>query len=38
MNHIQIQFIKDTSHEVYVEKPKEVVKDIMDWLKEQTTN
>ena len=38
MNHIQIQFIKDTSHEIYVEKPKEVVKDIMDWLKEQTTN
>ena len=32
MNHIQIQFIKDTSHEIYVEKPKEVVKDIMDWL------
>lgn len=32
MNHIKIQFIKDTSHEIYVEKPKEVVKDIMDWL------
>lgn len=32
MNHIFIQFIKDTSHEIYVEKPKEVVKDIMDWL------
>ena len=32
MNHIKIKFIKDTSHEIYVEKPKEVVKDIMDWL------
>ena len=32
MNHIKIQFIKDTSHEIYVEKPKEVVKDIIDWL------
>ena len=32
MNHIKIQFIKDTSHEIYVEKSKEVVKDIMDWL------
>ena len=32
MNHIKIQFIKDTSHEIYVEKPNEVVKDIMDWL------
>ena len=32
MNHIKIQFIKDTSHEIYIEKPKEVVKDIIDWL------
>lgn len=38
MNHIFIQFIKDTSHEVYVEKPKEVTNSIMNWLKERTTN
>jgi hypothetical protein len=38
MNHIFIQFIKDTSHEVYVEKPKEVTNSIMIWLKERTTN
>lgn len=36
MNHIFIQFIKDTSHEIYVEKPKEVVNSIMAWL--QRTN
>lgn len=36
MNHIKIQFIKDTSHEIYVEKPKEVVNSIMAWL--QRTN
>ena len=36
MNHIFIQFIKDTSHEIYVEKPKEVVNSIMAWL--QKTN
>lgn len=36
MNHIFIQFIKDTSHEIYVEKPKEVVNSIMVWL--QRTN
>ena len=35
-NHIFIQFIKDTSHEIYVEKPKEVVNSIMAWL--QKTN
>ena len=32
MNHIFIQFIKDTNHEIYVEKPKEVVNSIMAWL------
>ena len=32
INHICIQFIKDTSHEIYVEKPKEVVNSIMAWL------
>ena len=32
INHIFIQFIKDTSHEIYVEKPKEVVNSIMAWL------
>ncbi|WP_314675099.1 hypothetical protein [uncultured Solobacterium sp.] len=36
MNHIFIQFIKDISHEIYVEKPKEVVNSIMAWL--QRTN
>ena len=36
MNHIFIQFITDTSHEIYVEKPKEVVNSIMAWL--QRTN
>ena len=36
MNHIFIQFITDTSHEIYVEKPKEVVNSIMAWL--QKTN
>ena len=36
MNHIFIQFIKDTSHEIYVEKPKEVVNSIIAWL--QRTN
>ena len=36
MNHIFIQFIKDTSHEIYVEKPKEVFNSIMAWL--QRTN
>ena len=36
MNHIFIQFIKDTNHEIYVEKPKEVVNSIMAWL--QKTN
>ena len=36
MNHIFIQFIKDTSHEIYVEKPKKVVNSIMTWL--QRTN
>ena len=36
MNHIFIQFIKDTSHEIYVEKPKEVINSIMAWL--QKTN
>ena len=38
MNHIKIQFIKNTSHEIYVEKPKEVTNSIMTWLKERTTN
>ncbi|MBF1096191.1 MAG: alpha/beta hydrolase, partial [Solobacterium sp.] len=37
MNHIFIQFIKDTSHEIYVEKPKVVAKAIMDWL-QRTSN
>ena len=32
MNHIDIQFIKDTSHELYVEKPREVAESIFDWL------
>ena len=36
MNHIFIQFINDTNHEIYVEKPKEVVNSIMAWL--QKTN
>ena len=36
MNHLKLQFIKDTSHEIYVEKPKEVVNSIMVWL--QRTN
>ena len=36
INHIFIQFIKDTNHEIYVEKPKEVVNSIMAWL--QKTN
>lgn len=36
MNHIFIQFIKDTNHEIYVEKLKEVVNSIMAWL--QRTN
>ena len=36
MNHIFIQFINDTSHEIYVKKPKEVVNSIMAWL--QRTN
>ena len=31
-NHIFIQFIKDTSHEIYVEKPEKVVNSIMAWL------
>ena len=38
LNHICIQFIKYTSHELYVEKPKEVTNSIMTWLKERTTN
>ena len=36
MDHIDIQFMKDTSHEMYVEKPREVVESIFDWL--QRTN
>ena len=32
INHIFIQFIKDTSHEIYVEKPEKVVNSIMAWL------
>ena len=36
MDHIDIQFMKDTSHELYVEKPREVVESIFDWL--QRTN
>ena len=32
MNHIDIQFIKDTSHEIYVEKPREIAETIFDWL------
>ena len=36
MNHLKLQFVKDTSHEIYVEKPKEVVNSIMAWL--QRTN
>lgn len=36
MNHIFIQFINDTNHEIYVEKPKEVINSIMAWL--QRTN
>ena len=32
MNHIFIQFIKDTSHELYVEKPKLIVSNIIDWI------
>lgn len=36
INHIFIQFIKDTSHEIYIEKHKEVVNSIMAWL--QRTN
>ena len=37
MNHIFIQFIKDTGHEIYVEKPKVVAKVIVDWL-QRTSN
>ena len=37
MNHIDIQFVKDTSHEIYVEKPKVVAKVIVDWL-QRTSN
>ena len=36
MNHIDIQFVKDTSHEIYVEKPKVVTKVIMDWLQRRS--
>ena len=36
MNHIFIQFINDTNHEIYVEKSKEVINSIMAWL--QRTN
>ena len=36
MNHLRLQFVKDTSHEIYVEKPKEVVNSIMACL--QRTN
>lgn len=36
MNHIDIQFVKDTSHEIYVEKPKVVAKVIMDWLQRRS--
>ena len=32
MNHIDIQFIKDTSHEIYIEKPREIAETIFDWL------
>lgn len=32
LNHICIQFIKDTSHELYVEKPKLIVSNIIDWI------
>ena len=32
MDHIDIQFMKDTSHEIYVEKPREIAETIFDWL------
>ncbi len=32
LNNICIQFIKDTSHELYVEKPKLIVSNIIDWI------
>ena len=32
LNHICIQFIKDTSHELYVEKPKLILSNIIDWI------
>ena len=32
INHIDIQFMKDTSHEIYVEKPREIAETIFDWL------
>ena len=32
LNHICIQFIKDTSHELYVEKPKLIVSNVIDWI------
>ena len=32
MNHLKLQFIKDTSHELYVEKPKLIVSNIIDWI------
>ena len=32
LNHICIQFIKDTSHELYVEKPKLIVSNMIDWI------
>ena len=32
MNYLKLQFIKDTSHELYVEKPKLIVSNIIDWI------
>ena len=32
INHIDIQFMKDTSHKMYVEKPKLIVSNIIDWI------
>ena len=32
MNHLKLQFIKDTSHELYVEKPKLILSNIIDWI------
>lgn len=32
INHIDIQFMKDTSHEMYVEKPRKIAETIFDWL------